>query len=75
MTKLLEQAIDAVRRLPPETQDVLARWMLDVVTSDAEPEALDPAHRSAVLEGLAQARARTFTPDADVDAAFRRFGP
>jgi hypothetical protein len=40
-----------------------------------EPEDVDPAHRLAVLEGLAQANRRDFASDADIEAAFRRFDP
>jgi len=73
MTKLLDQALDAVRQLPSERQDEIARAMLSLAGSEAEPEPIDPAHLSAVLEGLAQARHRQFASDDDVQAAFRRF--
>ena len=75
MTKLLEKALDAVRRLPPETQDAIARAMLDIVAGDAEPEPVDPANLSAVLEGLVQAKRREFATDDEIEAAFRRFDP
>jgi hypothetical protein len=74
MTKLLEQALEAVRRLPAENQDEIARAMLHLAR-DPEPEPIDPAHLSAVLEGLAQAKRREFATDAEVEAAFRRFDP
>jgi DNA-binding TFAR19-related protein (PDSD5 family) len=73
MTKLLEQALEAVRRLPPDTQDEIARSMLQFATSGGEPEEIDAAHLPAVLEGLAQARRRQFASERDVEAAFRRF--
>ena len=73
MTKLLEQALTAVRRLPAESQDEIARAMLHLAAGDGEPEQVDPAHLSAVLEGLAQADRREFATDAEVEAAFRRF--
>jgi hypothetical protein len=58
MTKLLEQALEAVRRLPAESQDEIARAMLVLARGDEhEPELIDPAHLSDVLEGLAQAQA------------------
>jgi hypothetical protein len=75
MTKLLEKALDAVRRLPDDVQDEIARAMLHLAQNDAEPEPIDPAHLSAVLEGLAQAKRREFASDAEVEAAFRRFDP
>jgi hypothetical protein len=40
---------------------------------DNEPEPIDPAHLPAVLEGLAQVRAKQFASDEEVAAAFRLF--
>ena len=73
MTKLLEQALEAVRRLPPESQDEIARAMLHLAEGEAEREPVASAHLAAVLEGLAQAQRREFATEAEVDAAFRRF--
>jgi predicted transcriptional regulator len=73
MTKLLEQALEAVRRLPPESQDEIARTILRLAAGEAEAEPIDPAHLPAVLEGLAQAKRGEFATDAEVEAAFRRF--
>ncbi len=73
MTKLLDKALEAVRRLPPHDQDQIALAMLTLTGKDGELEEIDPAHLSAVLEGLAQARRREFATEAEVEAAFRRF--
>jgi DNA-binding TFAR19-related protein (PDSD5 family) len=73
MTKLLEKALEAVRRLPPDGQDHIARAMLSLSANGGEPEKIDPADLPAVLEGLAEARRREFATDAEVEAAFRRF--
>ncbi len=73
MTKLLEQALEAVHRLPPDTQDEIARAMLNLAGDEGQPEEIDPAHLPAVLEGLAQAKRRQFATDDEVEAAFRRF--
>jgi len=73
MTKLLERALEAVRRLPPEMQDDIARAMLHLAAGDGGPEEIDAVHLGAVLEGLAQAKRRELATDADVEAAFRRF--
>ena len=76
MTRLLERAFEAVRRLPPADQDDIARAMLSLARTEGEaPETIDPAHLPDVLEGLAQARRRQFASDAQAEAAFRRFGP
>lgn len=73
MTKLLDEAFEAVRRLPQDAQDDIARTMLRLATGDGEPEPVDSTHLAAVLEGLAQAKSRRFAADAEVEAAFRRF--
>ena len=73
MTKLLEMALEAVRRLPAENQDEIAQAMLHLAKTQAEPEPVDPAHLSDVLEGLAQAKRQEFATDAEIEAAFRRF--
>lgn len=73
MTKLLEQALEAVSRLSPDNQDEIARAMLRLAGIDAEPEEIAAAHLPAVLEALAQADRREFASDAEVEAAFRRF--
>lgn len=72
MTKLLEQALEAVRRLPADSQDEIARAML-YLADRGEPEPVDPAHLNAVLEGLVQAKRREFASDEEIEAAFRRF--
>jgi hypothetical protein len=41
--------------------------------NDDQPEVIDAAHLSAVLEGLAQAKQRQFASDDEVEAAMRRF--
>jgi hypothetical protein len=73
MTKLLERALEEVRRLPSEAQDEIARAMLALAAAGSEPEEIDAAHLPAVLEGLAQARQGRLAGDAEVEAAFRRF--
>jgi hypothetical protein len=73
MTKLLKQALEAVQKLPAESQDEIARAMLMLAGDEETPEPIDPAHVPDVLESLAQVRRRQFASDAEVEAAFRRF--
>jgi hypothetical protein len=73
MTKLLDRALEAVRRLPPDSQDEIARAMLNLALPGGEPDDIDPAHLPDVLESLAQAKRREFASDAEIEAAFRRF--
>jgi hypothetical protein len=72
MTKLLEKAIEAVRRLSPESQDDIARAMLSMADRDEEPEPIDPTHLPDVLESLAQTRRRQFATDEEIEVVFRR---
>ena len=74
MTKLLEQALEAVRRLPSESQDEIARAILHLAAGEGEPETVDPQHLPAVLAGLAQAERREFATDEEMEGLFRRFG-
>lgn len=75
MTKLLERALEAVRLLPPDSQDEIARAMLTLASNEGVPEEIAPEHLTALLEGLAQAKRREFATDAEVEEAFRRFDP
>jgi hypothetical protein len=74
MTKLLDQALEIVRRLPEEWQDDIAPAILVLARGDSElPEAIDPAHLADVLTSWAQACNRQFATDDEIAAAFRRF--
>ena len=73
MTKLLQKALETVRKLPPEDQDEIARAMLALASEESEAETIDPTHLADVLESLAQARRREFATDSEVEEAFRRF--
>jgi hypothetical protein len=74
MTKLLDEAVAAARRLPPEAQDDIARTVLGLVADERAPQAIEPDHLAGVLEGLEQARRREFASDEEIEARFRRFG-
>ncbi|EHK53722.1 hypothetical protein [Allomesorhizobium alhagi] len=74
MNQLLEKAVEAVRQMPPDDQDKIARLMLSLAEGDQSPEQTDPTHLPDILESLAQLRRGEFASDADVEIAFRRFG-
>ncbi len=74
MTKLLQQAFEALERMPPAQQDAIARALLGMAV-DGEPDDIETEHWAAVLEGLEQARRgefSTLTPAEAVAAAFDR---
>jgi predicted transcriptional regulator len=74
MTKLLEQAIAAVRQLPEAEQDAAAEFLFDFAAQRLPPEPLDPETRAAILEGLAQAKRGEFVSDEEMAAFFARRG-
>jgi hypothetical protein len=73
MTKLLDKALEVVRRLPADSQDEIARAMLTLSDNEGEPESIAATHLPAVLEGLAQAKRRDFATEAEIAAILRRF--
>ena len=73
MTKMLDVAIAAVRRLPPDQQDAIASAMIGLADGNDAPEPIDPAHRVAIAEGLAQVQRGEFASEQEVEAVFRRF--
>ena len=73
MTKLLEQALDTVRKLTATRQDEIAHAILDAAIDADDEEDVDPADLASLLEGMADADAGRFATDEEVEAAFRRF--
>ena len=74
MTKLLDEAVAAVRQMPPETQDSMAKAILSL-TRGVAVEEIEPEHLPFVLEGLAQIERGELATDREVAEAFRSFGP
>jgi len=70
MTKLLEEAIARVRRLPDADQDEAAEILFTLASK--KTVALDDATRAAIREGQAQARRGEFAGDADIQRLFKR---
>jgi predicted transcriptional regulator len=74
MTKLLEKAIAQARALPPEDQDTLAAVLLAMTDEGGGIAPLDDEARTAIREGLEQARRGEFVPEAEIAALWKRFG-
>jgi hypothetical protein len=75
MTKILDQAIAKARTLPDEDQDALGAVVLSL--AEDWPKGLDDVDaetRSAMREGLAQARRGEFAPDEYIQALWTRYG-
>lgn len=71
MTKLFERAVAAVSRLPPETQDDLARLML-ALAEDAVP--LTPDEAAAISEAEAEIARGERVPAQTIQAFWRAQG-
>jgi hypothetical protein len=72
MTKLLEQAVETVRGLPPEIQDELARMLLQLA-GEAQPLLqLSPEEEASLEESLAQADSGEFATDGQVRAIWAK---
>lgn len=74
MTKLLEEAVEKLSRLPEARQNELAQMLIDVAAADLSPYQLTEEERAAVVEGLAQAERGEFASDEEVAALWKHFG-
>jgi hypothetical protein len=75
MTKLLDQAFQAVRVLPPDAQDDIARLMLQLAGSDdVPPVRLSPEERDAIAASKGAAARGEFATDEQVRAVWAKHG-
>lgn len=73
MTKLLDQAVEAVRRLPPSGQDDIARLIMQFAGSDLpEPVPLSPDEREAIANSKAAAARDEFATEEQVQAVWAK---
>jgi hypothetical protein len=75
MTKLLEQALEAARSLPPNAQDDIARIILRLAEIDNEPPVtLSPEERTAIATSQEAATRGEFATDEQVRAVWSKHG-
>jgi hypothetical protein len=74
MTKLLEQAVEAARALPPAMQDELARMLLQFAGEDQPVIQLTAEEASSLATSLAQAARGEFATDEQVRAIWAKHG-
>lgn len=75
MTKLLEQAIEAARRLTPPEQDDIARVIMQLASeSDTTPVPLSPAERESIARSKDAAARGEFASDDEVRAVWAKHG-
>jgi predicted transcriptional regulator len=74
MTELLEQALSKLRERPESDQDEAALMLFALLSKADAPVQLDEETRSAVREGLAEARRGEFVSDSEMAEFFKRGG-
>jgi len=74
MTQLLERALEAARRLPPESQDQIARVMLQLAGDDGVVVPLTDDERAALARSKAAAERGEFASDQEVCATWTKRG-
>src|ERR1700712_1729022 len=72
MTKLLEQAVETVRGLPPEIQDERSSMCLKLAGEDQPLLQLSPEEEASLYESLAQADRGGFATDEQVRAIWAK---
>ncbi len=74
MTKVLEDAIEKVRRLPEDRQAYAAEVLEQIAAAGSDLFVIPDDHRAAVLEGLAQAERGEFATDEEMAALWKKCG-
>ena len=74
MTKVLEDAIEKVRRLPEDRQAYAAEVLEQIAAAGSDLFIIPNDHRAGVLEGLAQAERGEFATDEEMAALWKKCG-
>lgn len=74
MTKLLEQAVEAARSLPPAMQDKMARVIIAMTGDEPPAVQLTPEEEASFEDSLAQAERGEFAIDDQMRAIWAKHG-
>jgi hypothetical protein len=75
MTKLLDQAVEAARSLPPDAQDDIAHVVLRLTGADDEPPVpLTPDEQAAITASKAAAARGELATEEQVRAVWAKHG-
>jgi predicted transcriptional regulator len=74
MTKLLEQAIETARTLPPAMQDEMARVLMALAGDARSTVQLGAEEAASLDESLAQAERGEFATEEEVSAVWAKHG-
>jgi predicted transcriptional regulator len=74
MTELLERAVETMRGLPAETQDALARILLELAGEDPSLLQLSPDDEKSLRASLLEAERGEFATDEEIRAIWAKHG-
>jgi predicted transcriptional regulator len=74
MTKVLEDAIEKVRRLPEDRHAHVAEVLEQIAAFGSELFVVPESHRPAVLQGLAEAGRGEYVSDEEMAALWKKCG-
>lgn len=74
MTKMMKEAIEALRELPEERQETVARAILDYASDDDGVYHLTDEERREVRAGLAEIERGEIASDGEVAGVYKRIG-
>ena len=72
MIKVLEQAIEKLKKLPEERQAYAAEVLEQIAAQEAGVFEIPDEHIAAVMEGLDQAERGEFASDEEIEALLRK---
>jgi len=74
MIKVLEEAIEKVKKLPEDRQVYVAEVLEQIAAAGSDVFDVPDGHRAAVLEGLGQAERGEFASDEEMAALWKKCG-
>ena len=74
MMKVLEDAIEKVRKLPEDRQLYIAEILEQIAAAGSGPFVVPEDHRAAVLEGLREAEQGEYATDEEMTALWNSCG-
>jgi predicted transcriptional regulator len=74
MTRVLEDAIEKVRKLPEDRQAYVAEVLEQIAAAGSDLFTVPEDHRAAVLEGLEQVQRCEFVSDDEMAALWGKCG-
>lgn len=74
MMKILEEAIEKVRKLPEDRQAYAAEVLEQIAAAGGDVFPVPEGHRAAVLEGFGEAERSEYVSDEDMAALWKKCG-